>query len=62
MELKLSLDAHFSTTLGLDSLDQVEVVMALEDEFNIEIPDKAADEIQTVRAAVEAIHANKNSL
>jgi NADH dehydrogenase (ubiquinone) 1 alpha/beta subcomplex 1 len=48
--------------LGLDSLDQVEVVMALEDEFNIEIPDRDAESILTVREAVEKIFKNKNSI
>lgn len=52
---KLQLDAHFSTTLGLDSLDQVEIVMALEDEFNIEIPDREAEQIHTPREAVEKV-------
>ncbi|KAJ3094495.1 Acyl carrier protein 1, mitochondrial, partial [Phlyctochytrium bullatum] len=49
----LTLDSHFITDLGLDSLDQVEITMALEDEFNIEIPDRDADEILTPRQAVE---------
>eukprot|EP00842_Homolaphlyctis_polyrhiza_P003049 jgi/Hompol1/3745/HPOL_006757-RA len=37
---KLSLDAHFTNDLGLDSLDQVEITMAIEDEFSIELPDR----------------------
>jgi NADH dehydrogenase (ubiquinone) 1 alpha/beta subcomplex 1, acyl-carrier protein len=57
----LSLDSHFINDLGLDSLDQVEIAMAVEDEFNIEIPDKAADEIYTPRQAVEVVFANKNA-
>ncbi|KAJ3126443.1 hypothetical protein HK098_007495 [Nowakowskiella sp. JEL0407] len=52
---KLKLDAHFIHDLGLDSLDQVEVTMALEDEFNIEIPDREAEEIFTIRQAVEKV-------
>ena len=59
---KLSPDAHFIKDLGLDSLDQVEITMALEDEFNIEIPDKDAEEIFTVRQAVEKVFANKNAM
>ena len=51
----MTLDAHFINDLGLDSLDQVEITMALEDEFNIEIPDKDAEEILTVRQAVEKV-------
>jgi NADH dehydrogenase (ubiquinone) 1 alpha/beta subcomplex 1, acyl-carrier protein len=39
--------------LGLDSLDTVELVMAMEEEFNIEIPDEDADSINTVESAVE---------
>ncbi|CAI4211696.1 unnamed protein product [Parascedosporium putredinis] len=47
--------AHFSNDLGLDSLDTVEVVMAIEEEFSIEIPDKEADAIHSVEQAVEYI-------
>ena len=42
--------------MGLDSLDTVEVVMAIEEEFSIEIPDKDADEIRTVGDAVKYIY------
>ncbi|KAI2622716.1 acyl carrier protein [Hypomontagnella submonticulosa] len=47
--------AHFSNDLGLDSLDTVEVVMAIEEEFSIEIPDKDADAIHSVDQAVTYI-------
>ncbi|KAI8720078.1 Acyl carrier protein [Fusarium sp. LHS14.1] len=47
--------AHFANDLGLDSLDTVEVVMAIEEEFSIEIPDKDADSIHSVSQAVEYI-------
>ncbi|KAI8965501.1 acyl carrier protein [Daldinia sp. FL1419] len=47
--------AHFANDLGLDSLDTVEVVMAIEEEFSIEIPDKDADNIHSVNQAVEYI-------
>ncbi|KAK9438132.1 Acyl carrier protein-like protein [Metarhizium brunneum] len=47
--------AHFANDLGLDSLDTVEVVMAIEEEFSIEIPDKDADSIHSVDKAVEYI-------
>ncbi|KAJ8084121.1 mitochondrial acyl carrier protein [Marasmius tenuissimus] len=52
---KLAPTSHFSKDLGLDSLDAVEVVMAVEEEFAIEIPDAEADEIQTVQQAIEYI-------
>ncbi|KAJ9649008.1 mitochondrial acyl carrier protein [Coniosporium tulheliwenetii] len=52
---KLSPTSHFSNDLGLDSLDTVEVVMAIEEEFSIEIPDKEADAIHSVDKAVEYI-------
>ncbi|KAI0010714.1 acyl carrier protein [Xylariaceae sp. FL0662B] len=48
-------NAHFANDLGLDSLDTVEVVMAIEEEFSIEIPDKDADAIHSVDQAVQYI-------
>lgn len=45
--LQITPTAHFSNDLGLDSLDTVEVVMAVEEEFSIEIPDKDADTIHS---------------
>jgi len=48
-------DANFSSELGADSLDVVELVMALEEAFNIEIPDESAAEISTVQDAVDFI-------
>lgn len=48
--------ASFANDLGADSLDTVELVMALEEEFNIEIPDEAAEEIATVQSAVDYIN------
>merc|ERR1739848_781005 len=47
--------AHFANDLGLDSLDTVEVVMAIEEEFSIEIPDKDADGIHSIEGAVNYI-------
>ncbi|VUC24383.1 unnamed protein product [Clonostachys rosea] len=47
--------AHFANDLGLDSLDTVEVVMAIEEEFSIEIPDKDADSIHSIEQAVTYI-------
>lgn len=48
-------EASFQNDLGADSLDTVELVMALEEEFDIEIPDEAAEQIATVQAAVSFI-------
>jgi NADH dehydrogenase (ubiquinone) 1 alpha/beta subcomplex 1 len=45
--LQLTLKSHFINDLGLDSLDHVEVIMAMEDEFNIEIPDTDAERLLT---------------
>ena len=50
---KVVLDASFIDDLGADSLDTVELVMAFEEEFGVEIPDDAAGTIQTVGDAVK---------
>jgi len=52
---KVANASRFKEDLGLDSLDAVEVVMAIEEEFSIEIPDAEADEIVTVQQAIEYI-------
>lgn len=52
---KIKPSATFADDLGLDSLDAVEVVMAVEEEFSIEIPDPEADAIQTVQQAIDYI-------
>ncbi|AIF80622.1 acylcarrier protein [endosymbiont of Acanthamoeba sp. UWC8] len=52
---KVKPDARFSDDLGADSLDTVELVMAFEEEFNIEIPDNAAEKIIKVEDAVSFI-------
>ncbi|MBI4667993.1 MAG: acyl carrier protein [Elusimicrobia bacterium] len=58
---EVNINSHFVNDLGADSLDTVELVMALEEEFNAEIPDEEAEKIQTVGQAVEFIktHAKK---
>ncbi|AZO95339.1 acyl carrier protein [Iocasia frigidifontis] len=51
-------EASFIDDLGADSLDVVELVMAFEEEFDIEIPDEEAENIQTVQDAVDYIEEN----
>ena len=57
-EDKVSEGASFIDDLGADSLDTVELVMAFEEEFGIEIPDDAAEKIATVKDAILFIDAN----
>jgi acyl carrier protein len=54
----IAMDSSFIEDLGADSLDIVELVMALEEEFDIEIPDGEAEKIATVSDAVEYIKSN----
>lgn len=54
-ESQVLTESSFMDDLGADSLDTVELVMALEEEFDIEIPDEDAEKIQTVNDAVEYI-------
>lgn len=58
-EDKVVTNASFIDDLGADSLDTVELVMAFEEEFGVEIPDDAAETIQTVADAVKYLDANK---
>lgn len=58
-EGKVTLDASFVDDLGADSLDTVELVMAFEEEFGVEIPEDAAEKIATVKDAIEYITAKK---
>ena len=55
---KVTEKASFIDDLGADSLDTVELVMAFEEEFGIEIPDDAAEKIQTVKDAISFIQQN----
>jgi acyl carrier protein len=54
-EAEVTSSASVTDDLGADSLDQVELVMALEENFDIEIPDDAAEKIRTVQDAIEYI-------
>ena len=56
-EDKVNDAASFIDDLGADSLDTVELVMAFEEEFEIEIPDDAAEKIQTIKDAIDFIEA-----
>ena len=55
---KVKIESKFVEDLGADSLDTVELVMALEEEFDIEIPDEQAEKITTVQEAVTFVEAN----
>ncbi|MFA9488822.1 MULTISPECIES: acyl carrier protein [Mannheimia] len=52
-------EASFIEDLGADSLDTVELVMALEEEFDIEIPDEEAEKITTVQSAIDYVQSNQ---
>lgn len=57
-EEELSLDTNIATDLGADSLDVVEILMSIEDEFDIEIPDSEIENIRTIGELVEYIETN----
>ena len=54
-ESEIEMSSHFIEDLDADSLDTVELVMALEEEFEVDIPDEAAEKITTVQSAVDFI-------
>ena len=56
---KITMDSNIINDLGADSLDVVEMLMTLEEEYGIEVPDEVAVELKTVGAIVEYIEANK---
>ena len=56
---EVNIDSTFIDDLGADSLDIVELIMAFEEEFGIEIPDEAAEKIKTVQDVVYYIDQNK---
>lgn len=59
-EAEVKIDSSFVDDLGADSLDTVELVMALEEEFECEIPDEEAEKITTVQQAVDYVSAHLN--
>ena len=56
---EVTLESTFIDDLGADSLDIVELIMAFEEEFNVEIPDEAAEKIKTVQDVVNYLDQNK---
>ena len=58
-EAEVKISSSFVDDLGADSLDTVELVMALEEEFDTEIPDEDAEKITTVQAAIDYVTANQ---
>ena len=58
-ESEVAIDSTFIDDLGADSLDIVELIMACEEEFNIEIPDDVAEKIKTVKDTVDYIDSTK---
>ena len=59
-EDEVSTSSSFVDDLGADSLDTVELVMALEEEFECEIPDEEAEKITTVQQAIDYVNSNKD--
>ena len=60
-EDQVTLEASFVDDLGADSLDTVELVMALEEEFDVEIPDDDAEKITTVKEAIAFVEAHASA-
>ena len=59
-EAEIKNDSSFVDDLGADSLDTVELVMALEEEFDCEIPDEEAEKITTVQQAIDYVNSHLN--
>ena len=60
-EADIKIESSFVDDLGADSLDTVELVMALEDEFETEIPDEEAEKITTVQQAIDYVKGNSKA-
>ena len=60
-EAEVTNEASFTNDLGADSLDTVELIMALEEEFNVEIPDEDAEKMKTVGDAIKYIEEKANA-
>jgi len=63
-EARITLDSRYIDDLGADSLDQVELIMALEEEFGVEIPDEDAEKIRTIADTLKYIseHAKEKTV
>ncbi len=59
-DAEITENASFVEDLGADSLDQAELVMTLEEEFGLDIPDEEAEKLKSVKAAIDYINANVN--
>lgn len=59
-EAKVALETHLMKDLEADSLDAVEIIMAIEDEFDLEVPDEAAEKFQSVGDIVKYVEENTN--
>ncbi|NRA74244.1 MAG: acyl carrier protein [Rickettsiales bacterium] len=62
-ESRITPDSRYIDDLGADSLDQVELIMKLEDEFGVEIPDEAAEKVRTIADTIKYIeeHSKENA-
>ncbi len=59
-EAQVAMDTHLMKDLEADSLDAVEIIMAIEDEFDLEVPDEAAEKFQTVGDIIKYVEENTN--
>ncbi len=59
LEEEVTPESRYVEDLGADSLDVVELIMAMEEEFEVEIPDEEAEKLQTVRQTIDYLDANQ---